>query len=346
LENGHAHWFRRDGQSGRLAPSDAREGFPGIGPVIWRGESWWHRPHPVGARGFFTALPLMKDTRQVGTLVLSEYPDEYAESEDSGLALKTALGILLPFLAEAVNARALAEEKKRIALALAGFVPERIFQRLVKGQTAREEDRGHLLMADLRESTRIAGIIGAEGWIRVMRALQPAIERIATDHGYTVQLMNWDAFYFTRPTAPSPEETARAIAAARALHALFDRVYVEHFGKQDIRLPELSSRFCLVHGDTTRDVSNGLKHTWQIIGTAMAQVTKLEQTAKLYSGWFFATASAFSQGGEQTGWSTLVAPLGATGDRIHVGELPERCPSRDSRELEEILQAALRALAA
>lgn len=76
-------------------------------------------------------------------------------------------------------------------------------------------------------------------------------------------------------------------ALCRDLSALFANAYRHDFDEKGE-----SARFCLVHGDTTRDLHVGVNRNWTIVGTAMAEVNKLEQACKSLPGRLFANAAA------------------------------------------------------
>jgi hypothetical protein len=199
--------------------------------------------------------------------------------------------------------------------ALAGFVPQAVLERLISGQEVRQEEQGYLLMADVKDSTKISRSIGADRWNRFIARLTPSIERVASERGYQLQSVIWDAFCFTRPLKPEPEEVHRVVDLCREIHRIIDQ---ECKGEFPLLIPEGEKkrvRFCLTHGDITRDVQCGYTKNWMIVGGAMASVSKLEQACKPKDGWLFAASStAFDR--NHPDWEQLEQRVNGTSEFI------------------------------
>lgn len=184
---------------------------------------------------------------------------------------------------EAIVARQ--DMRKKAQTALEGLVRPDIADRLLRDLPVREEERGYLLVADIRGSSSIANQLGADTWNRFVSQLREPLAKLSGHYGLSLQLTIWDAFYFTKEqhliTASEPSDIIQFCAE---MNALLCAAFTNEFG--DSPLPEDGSRarFCLEYGDITRDIHNG---TWTITGNAMAAVSKLEAACKALPGWFF-----------------------------------------------------------
>lgn len=223
---------------------------------------------------------------------------------------------------------------ERVKEALAGFVPEHILPKMLAGDSAREEEIGYLLMADMKDSTKISRRFGAEKWTTFTKELCPKVEKVAADFGYKLQVVIWDAFYFTLESEKSNLHVQQTIVLARKLNDLFNqechRVFNGDLG--EVYLGD-RARFCLVYGDTTRDLKGSLTANWTIVGSTMASVSKLEQTCKSYEGLFFSTQSVFKTI-PITEWSLLPQKARSSEDDIYLykGLLIERSDQIQKKE--------------
>lgn len=183
-------------------------------------------------------------------------------------------------------------ERNRTKDALAGFVPHKVLEKVLHGESAREEEVGYLLMADIRDSTRISRSVGADKWAEFTKALAGPADRIAGRYGYVLQSVIWDAFYFTKPGTGLEYEYAQVIEFAQELNGLIYAASNEFFGARLFNGSLIRARFCLTFGDITRDIRSSLNNNWTIVGTAMAAISKLEQVCKGVRGWLFVSDSA------------------------------------------------------
>ena len=169
--------------------------------------------------------------------------------------------------------------------ALGGLARSDIAERLLTGQSVLERDHGLLLMADVRGSTRTAQRYGGDAWKSFMARVEPGVRELGAAHGFTLQLIVWDACFFTRTSEiADPALVEGAVAFGRALNRFFREELQKDFPEQWTEAGPDGIRLCMDFGDTTRDLLNG---TWTIIGSSMARVHKLEATCKKLEGWCF-----------------------------------------------------------
>ena len=223
---------------------------------------------------------------------------------------------------------------------LQDLLPPAVYKRIIDSQPIREEEYGLLLMADLRDSTKISRIIGADAWNLWIRDLAKLVAKISQKYDFSLQNVVWDAFYLTRPLgAPGDSDITNAIQMADELNQLFFLEQTRKFAHVLDSTDYVRSRFCLVHGDTTRDMTGILNSQWAIVGTAMASVSKLEQTCKGLRGWFFV---GFPNGDilPYGAWQVVDKTVPGTGDKIFRWEQNASRPDVDSSNEEEKLSAA------
>ncbi len=226
--------------------------------------------------------------------------------------------------------------------ALAGFVPQSVLERLISGQEVRQEEQGYLLMADVKDSTKISRSIGADRWNRFIARLTPKIERIAAEKGYQLQSVIWDAFCFTRPVPPEPEEVHRVVELCSEVHRIIDQACKSEFAQLIPEGEKKRVRFCLTHGDITRDVQCGYTKNWMIVGGAMASVSKLEQACKPRDGWFF-VASSTAIDRNHPEWEQLEQRVNGTAELIFSYLNPPPAADRgvlEEEDLEPTLESA------
>jgi hypothetical protein len=259
--------------------------------------------HPSTARIFAlsqtmscAAVPLFihesdEDLSRVwGVLWLeSKTPGAFTAQHETGLkTIGAAIDSLMGHL-KLVQVTARAEN------ALAGFVPQNVLTNLLNDRPVREVDSGYLLMADLRDSTLLSRAVGAERWIEFTTRLSKPVERLAGKYGYNLQSIIWDAFYLTKSGPHSPDHMSEISVLCQKLNGLFKRECENEFGDALPFNDDGRARFCVTHGDITRDVRGGLNNHWCIVGTAMASVSKLEQACKGIKGWLFGVRSVFAE---------------------------------------------------
>ena len=223
------------------------------------------------------------------------------------------------------------ETTSRATLALAGFVPDHVLPRLLRGQSVREEEEGYLLMADLLESTQLSRQIGADAWHEFISQTSPTIKAIAVKYGFTLQAVVWDAFYFTRGCRSRYSEIVNTIEFSEELLIAFGKAIASIPGYAGEKAKQ-RARFCLTYGDITRDAKLAFTHHWTIVGASMAMVHKLEQACKGISGWFYVSESAV-QSDPGPMWTLLDQSVKGTGEKIYSYEAAARVPSE--AELDE-----------
>ena len=180
----------------------------------------------------------------------------------------------------------------RATEALAGFVPQAVLADLLSGKPIRQEDIGYLLMADLRDSTKLSRRVGANQWNSFIHLLTNPIEKIAEHYGFKLQNVIWDAFYLTKSDIKHQTQLDEITELSIELNSLFDFALKQYFGSLIPLDTNIRARFCLTYGDITRDVKGSLTNSWGIVGQAMAVVSKLEQACKGIQGWFFTSELA------------------------------------------------------
>jgi class 3 adenylate cyclase len=178
-------------------------------------------------------------------------------------------------------------EAARAREALSGLVRHDIAERLLNKQKVREEETGYLLVADIRGSSKLANQLGASVWNEFIDTIRRPLEMIGKKHRLSLQLVIWDAFYFTFPSRKKhPKQFGQFVTCAREINAFLELAFKHFFPTEIISKNESRARFCLEHGDTSRDIQNG---TWTIVGAAIASASKLEAVCKPLVGWFFTT---------------------------------------------------------
>ncbi|MFL5812703.1 MAG: GAF domain-containing protein, partial [Bdellovibrionia bacterium] len=205
---------------------------------------------------------------------------------------------------------------ERAKSALAGFVPERVLHALLSGQDVRENEQGYLLMADLRDSTKLARKYGADAWTQFVGKLCKPAEAIAQKYGYSLQVVVWDALYFTSGKPKSSQELQNAVRMASELAALFGMEAQREFNEVLLPFDTNRARFCVTYGDVTRDVKNNFTSSWTIVGTAMASISKMEQTCKGFDGVLFCSEFALTDAGDIT-WEALPVRAKGTDELIY-----------------------------
>ncbi len=149
-------------------------------------------------------------------------------------------------------------------------------------------DSGFLLMCDLRDSTLLSRRLGAEVWTKFVDSLGSDLKNMALDRGGKLQSVQWDAFYFTFSVPRNQEAFARILSFIQELKGLIEGQYPDEFrAVRDVRSRDLLARFCLVYGDTSMGLSGKVNARWTFTGTAMAEVSKLEQVSKTLTGEIF-----------------------------------------------------------
>ena len=210
-----------------------------------------------------------------------------------------------------------AQKKHKITTELlSGFVPENILTKLVKGESVRVNEQGFLLMADLRDSTKLSRKIGADDWVAFVSTLLGPAQKVAEKYGFEIQAAIWDALYFTKSDAHSFSE-ADLISFSDELSQLFEAGMCKKFGDPMSEQPYHSrARFCLVHGDISRDVRSSVTSSWTIVGSSMAAISKLEQACKSHTGWIFCGDSVpFVE--QAVNWDRIGSSAKGTGESIH-----------------------------
>ncbi len=181
--------------------------------------------------------------------------------------------------------------------ALSTFVPQQVINNLIEGKDVDQQDSGILLMLDLRDSTRITGIIGADAWIKHIETIRPDIEMLAAKYRFKLQNIQWDAFYFTLSSTGNNQDYVDGLCLAQELKRYIHNYYIAVLYKISSYTPasKYSSRICLTFGDTSRGLAPaGGEKYWTIKGVAMAEIVKLESLCKKLPGEIFATGSYFN----------------------------------------------------
>jgi hypothetical protein len=198
---------------------------------------------------------------------------------------------------------------------LSTFIPKAVAEKLSKGAATREEEIGHLLMIDLRGSTKMASELGSATYLSKIAVLQCELERQLGIFGFQLQLVNWDAFYFTK-AADEPF----AFHTLHELQTLIDET-VKSWRKNTLGYKNATSplfRACLDYGDISRDLSPGPNSTWTIVGDTMARVCKLEQECKKMEGTFYVTQMVKIFGSSRD--STLFPSQSLPGEKVLILE--------------------------
>lgn len=205
----------------------------------------------------------------------SENVGAFGPSNEAGLQLlSSAIGSF-------ISSRAL---RFSAVAAISSLTRRDVAERLLKGQDVRESDTGYLLVADVRGSTKIANQLGADAWISFVERLRPVVAALAEKSGLRLQLVVWDAFYFT---LSCNEMDSKAFAATVTFGAQLEnllKVALEGLDSSVAMNEKNVARFCLEFGDITRDIRNG---SWTITGSSMSRVAKLESVCKKLAGWFY-----------------------------------------------------------
>jgi class 3 adenylate cyclase len=261
----------------------------------------------------------------------SKLPGFFMPQTEDGLAL---LGSSVQNYVSTLYLQAAAS---RVTRALQGFVPNKVLNKVISGEPARETDCGLLLMADLKESTRISRAVGSDKWQEFTKRISPEVELLAIKRGYVLQAVVWDAFYLTKTALSPPSSLEEEVDLALELNTLFWSRMQDFFPAGLLEESHERARFCVTFGDTTRDLRSALNDHWTIIGTAMASVSKLEQACKGKEGWLFASSSLFTRA-EQWGWEETNTRVSGT-DEI-VFRYNERIVLLDSASINSSLEAA------
>ncbi len=162
-----------------------------------------------------------------------------------------------------------------------------IAEKLLSGHVVMERDHGLLLMSDIRGSTNLATRYGAEAWKSFMKSAEPEIRKIAEHHGFVLQLVVWDACFFTASLdSPNLSSVLNAKGFGDRLNECLRTLMASAFPEVWKGRGDPCIRLCVEFGDTTRDILNGV---WTISGSAMAAVHKLEAACKNLPGWLFFT---------------------------------------------------------
>jgi hypothetical protein len=188
-----------------------------------------------------------------------------------------------------------------------------------------EVENGLLAMVDIRGSTILANTYGAEQWKRFVNSTEGPIRRIAQRHGFALQLVVWDAYFFTTPVRSlAPSNVQMTFDFAWEVRAFMEEALRSAFPGRTVDPQMGAIRVCLEFGDISRDLLNGV---WTISGAAMACVHKLEAVCKKIPGWFFFTAqlpnpdtSRFPETNEahpSTGARIMSASFGIVGPLHH-----------------------------
>lgn len=207
--------------------------------------------------------------------------------------------------------------QKRTQEALSGFVPPAVLAKLVKGESVRVAENGFLLMADLRDSTKLSRTIGADAWVSFVSGILPEAEAIAGKYKFEIQAAIWDAIYFTRKNS-HPLREEEFLEFSQSLSNLFEIKMCRYFKQEISKVPYASkARFCLVYGDISRDVRHSVTSNWTIVGSSMAAISKMEQACKAFTGWIFVGDSVnFVSDASSDRWESIAASAKGTGEGI------------------------------
>ena len=196
-------------------------------------------------------------------------------------------------IASAISTYLEFERHREFRKTLTEFVPDSIVEKL-NGERGKVQETGYLLMVDLKDSSKIAQSISAEGWGEFVRdRVVPLIMPIAKQQGFQLHQVIWDAFYFTIPSMEQNENAINKLVLMHsAVRAEINKLYqVEFANIQNYELdPDVDKlRSCFVFGDTSRGFSESPTPVWTIVGFSMSHVSKLEAECKNFSGSLFTT---------------------------------------------------------
>ncbi len=149
-----------------------------------------------------------------------------------------------------------------------------ISERILRGESPREEGIGTLVQVDLIKSTPISNSVGADRWKQYQSTFLAKVKSAAQSYGLTPEMFVWDAIYLTHESPLPAEELKQfTIECLRITEDL-----ARSYGVSDL-LPDPTrcARICATFGDITREVQNG---TWTVNGHLIASLSKLEQAMK------------------------------------------------------------------
>ena len=149
-----------------------------------------------------------------------------------------------------------------------------ISDRILRGESPREEGIGTLVQVDLIKSTPISHSVGAERWKQYQSVFLTQVKKAAQPYGLTPEMFVWDAIYLTHESILPADDLKRfTLECLRITEEL-----ARSFGVSDL-LPDPArcARICATYGDITREVQNG---TWTVNGHLIASLSKLEQAMK------------------------------------------------------------------
>jgi hypothetical protein len=241
----------------------------------------------------------------------------WIESEDLGRCspkLERGIRLVVAAIEAHFSNAMLIDASQRSRRVLEGFVPAGLIAKVLAGESVRENDIGLLLMADLKDSTRISRLIGAEKWISFTRQIILPASALARQYGFTLQSLVWDAFYFTRSTEIPGTRIEDCLELAQKLNILFSICFKRFLNIERINQAS-PARYCVTFGDITRDIQSSLTDHWTIVGSAMASVSKLEQACKSLDGWFFASSITLGDR-ESADWLITEIVVSSTDERI------------------------------
>lgn len=227
----------------------------------------------------------------------------FTPSHEPGLSL---LAGAVESIIKGFQVRASAKE------ALSGLVREDVADKLLRNEPVREEEIGYLLVADIRGSSRIANRNGSVVWSAFIDKIRLNIENIAGQYGLKLQLVVWDAFFFTKPCSEKNDAAFESfLECAKKINEFLYVKMKDAFPDEPIPIDGAWARFCVEFGDITRDIQN---NTWTIAGSTMASINKLEQICKHIHGWFFITENNLPK--RRGGFEVLNYLNPATGEKI------------------------------
>jgi hypothetical protein len=188
------------------------------------------------------------------------------------------------------------------------MLPKDVAAALASGTPLEQVSEGFLVMCDLRDSTLISRKLGAAAWTGFVDSLTERLRVPAEIAGASLKSVVWDAFYFTLESDRSPsglERVERLLAdLIQSISESYPKEFVEVRGAGGVS----PARFCVVYGDTSMGLSGKVNARWTFTGTAMAEVSKLEQVAKKVPGDVFSVGLDDLQNEERWNRTDVVVP--------------------------------------
>ena len=166
---------------------------------------------------------------------------------------------------------------------LASFVPQEVVAALMDGNSTRLESSGFLGCLDIIGSTRYLNHFGDKAFLEKMHIFTESTKSILKNTGAQIYATNWDAIYI------HADNLEDFIAIYSELH----QVALSVFTCEEIET--VSTRLCLTYGNTSRDFSEaeGFRR-WTIVGNAMPDVCKFEQSVKNYGEGLYINEIAYA----------------------------------------------------